>query len=163
MPRCSFSYRLLFQSIKGRRNRIRRTDLHALATADAFEACLILRHIHFHPAGFPAFSAVNTGIFIDPVLKERQFIEKGIKCAERTEELAKRTIDEDRQNKHQEQNTALPEKELPERRTNAFICNGKRNAPFENPLRADVFTEIGRRHPEGIGKKRTHQKDDKEK
>ena len=80
---------IFLQSIQGCTDGIRRTNLYTFSATDTLQSRLILGHIHLHPTGLSAFSAVNASILIHLILEEGNLIEEGIEGSQRANPFTK--------------------------------------------------------------------------
>lgn len=125
-----------------------RTGADALAAADALRVVRRLQDVDIHGAGFRALPAGNTGLSIGLDREQRHAIHECVEGTERTEPLAERAVDKDAQNDNHNQDEQLPAEKRTERRTDAGVCQRKRDRALEYALRAEVLAEKRIAHAE---------------
>ena len=116
-----------------------------------------LRYVHIHLAGFGAFSAGYTLVFVHLYLKERYPVEQRVKRPQRTEPLAEGTVEYYAQHNHGKQDAEFPCKQASQRRPDTGIGKGQRDGPLHHALRTEVFTEERVAHAYIVYKERRQQ------
>lgn len=100
-------------------------------------------YIYIHLAYFGTLSAGNAFVFVYFHSEKRHLVKQCIKCTERTQPLAERSVEKYTQYDYRNQYAKLPRKERTQCGTDSRINGGKRDCPLEYSLRTKILTEKG--------------------
>ena len=118
-----------FAKAVAKADRLDRTGTDTLTAAYAFGMVGSFGYIYIHLAYFGTLSAGNAFVFVYFHSEKRHLVKQCIKCTERTQPLAERSVEKYTQYDYRNQYAKLPRKERTQCGTDSRINGGKRDCP----------------------------------